>query len=79
MQYVTEIFDRVGKLDKLKGFATEFGRRFYMVPLDRREGKIIMVRRGMSVRETFGGQGGDAIVPFRAGGKLGWDVIWLEG
>jgi len=78
MQYVTEIFDRVGKLDRLKGFATEFGREFYRVPYETTEGRIVMVKKAVSVQETFGGQGGDAIVPFRAGEKLAWDVIWLE-
>ena len=76
MQYVTEVFDRMGKLDKLAGFASDFGRKFYKLEKDEREGKIVMIKRSIVVKNTIGGE--DGIVPFRAGEKLAWDVVWVE-
>jgi dihydroorotase len=65
-------------LDKLAGFAAEFGRKFYKVDLKPEEGKIVMIKKGVTVKQSIGGDGGDAVVPFRAGEKLAWDVIWVE-
>jgi dihydroorotase len=76
MQYVTEIFDQAGKLDKLAGFAAEFGRKFYGIEEDLNEGKIVMIKRDVVVKDVIGGA--DGVVPFRAGEKLTWDVIWEE-
>lgn len=78
MQYVTEVFDHAGKLDKLAGFAAEFGRKFYEIEPELSEGKIVMVKRGTAVKHLIGGMGGDGVVPFRAGEKLAWDVIWVQ-
>jgi dihydroorotase len=78
MQYVTEVFDRAGKLDKLAGFASEFGRKFYKVDINKEEGKIVMIKRNVEVKSMIGGAGGDGVVPFRAGEKLPWDVIWVN-
>jgi dihydroorotase len=78
MQYVTEVFDRVGKLDMLRGFAAEFGRRFYGLEVEAKEGKIVMVKKGVKVRGMVGGEA-DGVVPFRAGETVPWDVIWLDG
>jgi dihydroorotase len=76
MQYVTDVFDGEGKLDKLRGFVAEFGRKFYGLEVDPKEGKIVMIKRGVTVKESIGGT--DGVVPFRAGEKLLWDVIWVE-
>lgn len=76
MQYVTEVFDRVGKLDRLAGFATEFGRKFYKVDLSPSEGKIVMIKKSSVVKDVIGTK--DGVVPFRAGEKLLWDVIWVD-
>jgi dihydroorotase len=76
MQYVTEIFERAGKLDKLAGFAAEFGRRFYRVDITAEEGKIVMVKRDVQVSQIIGGE--DGVVPFRAGERVSWDVTWSK-
>jgi dihydroorotase len=76
MHYVTEVFDRAGKLNKLKGFCAEFGRAFYRVEASGKEGKIVMVKRGVTIKDLVGGAEG--IVPFRAGETLAWDVIWID-
>jgi len=74
MQYVTEVFNRVGRLDRLAGFCAEFGRAFYRVETSAEEGNIEMIRRVVKVKDVIGGP--DGIVPFRAGETLEWDVIW---
>ena len=74
MQYVTEVFDRAGRLDRLAGFCAEFGRAFYRVETSAEEGNIEMIRRVVKVKDVIGGP--DGIVPFRAGETLEWDVIW---
>jgi len=76
MQYVTEVFDRAGKLDKLAGFTSDFGRKFYEIEKEDKEGKIVMIKRGVVVKNMIGGS--DGVVPFRAGEKLPWDVIWVD-
>jgi dihydroorotase len=75
MQYITEVFDRAGKLDKLAGFASDFGRKFYDIKKEDKR-KIVMVKKGVVVKNMIGGS--DGIVPFRAGEKLPWDVIWAD-
>ena len=79
MQYVTEIFDREGKLNALAGFASEFGRRFYRIPLEPWEGRIAMRRRNHAVKGMISRSAGgleDGVVPFRAGEQLAWDLTW---
>ena len=74
MQYVTEVFNRVGRLDRLAGFCAEFGRAFYRVETSAEEGEIVMIRRVVTVKDVIGEP--DGVVPFRAGERLEWDVIW---
>ena len=76
MQYVTEVFERMDKLNMLAGFAADFGRQFYRVEKNVGEGKIVMIKKAVLVKDVIGSK--DGIVPFRAGEKLNWDVIWVD-
>lgn len=58
-------------LDKLEGFASEHGPRFYGLPLN--EGKIILERGPIPVPETVSG-GETTLVPFHAGETLPWRI-----
>lgn len=58
-------------LDKLEGFASEHGPRFYGLPLN--EGKIILERGPVPVPETVSG-GETTLVPFHAGETLPWRI-----
>lgn len=62
-------FDEEGALDRLEGFASEFGPRFYGLPLN--EGTVTLNRETNTVPETVG-QGDLNVVPFHAGETLGW-------
>ena len=58
-------FDEEGALDRLEGFASEHGARFYGLPLN--EGKVVLERCDQLVPEELAG-----LVPFHAGESLRW-------
>jgi dihydroorotase len=62
--YVT-VFDEEGALDKLEGFASEHGPRFYGLPFN--DGTVTLERGETTVPATLNG-----VVPFHAGETLGW-------
>ena len=64
-------FDEEGALDKLEGFASEHGPRFYGLPLN--EGEMVLTRRDNIVPETLD-VAGTQIIPFHAGETLIWSV-----
>lgn len=64
--YLT-VFDQEGALDKLEGFASEHGARFYGLPLN--EGTMTLKRTSFEVPSEFAG-----VVPFHAGETLVWRI-----
>ncbi len=60
-----QVFDEEGALDKLEGFASEHGPRFYGLPLN--DGSITLERGGEDVPAAIG-----EVVPFGAGARFGW-------
>lgn len=62
-------FDEEDALDRLEAFASEFGPRFYGLPLN--EGTITLHREPQTVPETVT-QGDVSVVPFHAGETLAW-------
>lgn len=74
------IFESSGiPLERLAGFASTFGRKFYGVPA--KEGDEVTLRRveGKVVETAYGyetAEGKKWIVPFLAGEKLGWEIVW---
>lgn len=74
---VAEVFDSVGKLDKLKGFVTDFGSRFYHVdPSHLSPATLTLVKRPHKVDEKLDNGNGLEVVPFKAGETLHWSVEW---
>ncbi len=69
MESYATVFDEENALDKLEGFASEHGPRFYGLPLN--GGGILLVRQALEVPELCD-LGGDKIVPFHAGATLDW-------
>jgi len=59
------VFDEEGALDRLEGFASEYGPRFYGLPLNE---DMITLERGETLVPATEGD----IVPFHAGEVLGW-------
>jgi dihydroorotase len=64
-------FEEAGALDRLEGFAAEFGPQFYGLPQNR--DTITLVREDWKVPETLP-FGAEQIVPLRAGETLPWKL-----
>jgi len=66
-----EVFDSVGKLNKLEGFASFFGPDFYSLP--RNSKKITLKKQSQRIPQEL--PFGDAtIVPLRAGETIAWSL-----
>ncbi|MDA0236928.1 MAG: dihydroorotase [Proteobacteria bacterium] len=64
-------FDSVGAIDKLEKFTSAFGAKFYGLPLN--VGQIRLLRKRQEVLPQYSYPGG-SIVPFRAGETLDWSI-----
>jgi dihydroorotase len=63
------VFDEEGALDRLEGFASIHGPRFYGLPVNAT--RVRLVREPLAVPERYTFDAGE-IVPFHAGRTLGW-------
>jgi dihydroorotase len=68
------VFDAVGALDKLEGFASFFGADFYGLPRNQR--KVTLQRQAWTPPASFG-FGDASLVPLRAGDVLPWKMLPL--
>ena len=66
-----EVFEAAGALDRLEAFASEFGARFYGLPLN--EDTVTLQREPWTVPAHYA-FGDDTVVPLRAGETLHWRV-----
>jgi dihydroorotase len=64
-------FEEADALDKLEGFASEFGASFYGLPLN--EGRITLVRQEWHAPERLP-FGAEDLVPLRAGESIPWKL-----
>jgi dihydroorotase len=69
LELYAEIFEQAGALHRLEGFASEFGPRFYGLPLN--AGSVTLQRSEWTVPAAYP-FAGETIVPLRAGEILGW-------
>lgn len=81
--YVAQLFEKHGKLDRLKGFVTDFGRQFYKTPEENDVGdktkKVVLVKKPTVVADAIGGpdaKDDQIVIPFMAGKTLDWSVQW---
>ncbi len=63
------VFEEEGALEKLEGFASEFGPRFYRLPLN--EGQITLTKAPVEVPLSVDANG-TPVSPFHAGETIGW-------
>ena len=68
LESYAKTFEEEGALDRLEGFASEFGPAFYGLPLN--TGKVTLERAPVTVPDRIG-----EIVPFHAGETLGWRFV----
>ncbi len=66
------VFDEEGALDRLEGFASEYGPQFYGLPLN--EGTVTLERVAQVVPDSIAAAG-TGVVPFHAGETLGWRMV----
>ncbi len=71
IELYAEVFESLGALDKLEGFASHYGADFYGQP--RNQEKITLVRKSWKVPERLP-FGGDSLVPLRAGEEMHWQI-----
>ena len=72
MESYAKTFEEEGALDKLEGFASEHGPRFYGLPLN--EGQITLTRKDNVVPESLD-VANNRIIPFHAGETLAWSIV----
>jgi dihydroorotase len=72
IELYAEAFDAAGALNRLEGFASDFGPDFYGLP--RNPGRIKLVREPWAVPAHYP-FGTDDIVPMRAGETVGWRLV----
>jgi len=71
LEIYASVFEAEGKLDRLEGFASVNGPRFYGLPLN--QGTITLERGEATVPERIE-SGGIELIPFLAGETLGWKL-----
>jgi len=71
LEFYAVAFEEAGALDRLEGFAAEFGARFYGLPANR--DTVTLLRQEWRIPETipFGAQ---ELVPLRAGESIPWKL-----
>jgi dihydroorotase len=72
IELYAEVFDATGALDKLEGFASLNGPRFYGMPPN--EQRITLQRSPMTVPDAVALPDGGEIRPFRAGEQVAWRI-----
>lgn len=75
LESYAKVFDEENAMDRFEAFASENGPRFYGLPLN--EERITLERQAQSVPARISA-GETEIVPFHAGGTLGWRLRLLE-
>ena len=73
IELYVEAFEAAGALDKLEGFASFYGADFYGLP--RNKAQVTLVKDSWEVPESLPFDGGDVLVPLRAGQALAWKLI----
>ena len=72
IELYAEAFDRVGKIDKLEGFASFYGADFYGLP--RNQEKITIEKSTWRIPKSYDFSGSH-VIPFFAGEELSWRLL----
>lgn len=76
IELYAQVFEELGALDKLEGFASFHGADFYGLP--RNQQPITLVRESWEIPESITLPNGNPIVPFFAGKTLNWKLKTSE-
>lgn len=72
LELYAEVFDQAGALDRLEGFASCYGPRFYRLPCNRDH--VTLVKESWPVPPEIS-IGAEKLVPLRAGGTVAWRLV----
>jgi len=72
IELYAQVFEELGVLDKLEGFASHYGADFYRLP--RNTDSITLVKESWTVPDEITLPDGSPIVPFFAGQTLSWKL-----
>lgn len=75
IELYAEVFEQAAALDRLELFASFHGADFYGLP--RNSERITLVKKPWQVAASIG-EGGDSVVPFRAGATVAWQLAEVE-
>jgi dihydroorotase len=75
LEAYASVFEEEGALNKLEGFASEHGPRFYGLPLN--EAHVVLERADNLVPARIPAAGGE-VVPWQAGETLGWRLAGIQ-
>jgi len=73
IELYAEAFEAAGKLDRLEGFAADFGADFYGLP--RNPGRLRLVKQEWTPPANYPLGGDDRVVPMRAGEAVAWQLV----
>lgn len=72
IELYAQIFEQIGALDKLEGFASFYGADFY--GLARNSNTVTLIKKSWQMPTEISLANGDSIVPFFAGQTLNWQI-----
>lgn len=72
IELYAQVFEQLGCIEKLEGFASHWGPDFYGLP--RNKDTITLVKESWTIPETITLPNGNPIVPFYAGQTLDWQL-----
>lgn len=73
IELYTTVFEEMGELDKLEGFASYYGADFYGLP--RNTDTIILRKQNWTIPAYIELKNGERIIPFLADTKVNWQLI----
>lgn len=76
IELYADVFEELGVLDKLEGFASHYGADFYGLP--RNTGSVTLTKQEWQVPDEIMLPTGEPIVPFYAGQKVGWKLTNVQ-
>ncbi len=75
IELYAEVFESVGRLDRLEGFASHFGADFYGLPRNGEKIRLVQRSRDIPATLTFGET---RLIPVRSGEQVRWTVEEMD-
>jgi dihydroorotase len=75
IELYAEAFESAGRLDRLEAFASHFGADFYELP--RHTDSITLLKESWVAPKHYA-FGAGALIPYRAGERVGWQLAPLH-